>query len=96
MGLIGVNVTCALDRYPCTGPCEVLRLGAWVQRINRAVRYPDALVTCSRVDGGAYLVPGVIIVVEVAGPRSDYIGRIIEVREYAAVPSSTALSGDDH
>jgi Uma2 family endonuclease len=51
------------------------------------VRYPDALVTCSQVDGAAYLVSSVSIVFEVVGPGSDHIDRIIKVREYAAVPS---------
>lgn len=85
--LVGVSVVCALHKRLRGGPCEVLRLGAGVETINKAVRYPDALVTCSKVDGAAYLVSGVIVVFEVVGPGSDEIDRIIKVREYAAVPS---------
>ena len=33
------------------GPCEPLGPDAGIETINRAVRYPDALVTCSKVDG---------------------------------------------
>jgi Uma2 family endonuclease len=58
-----------------------------VETVNKAVRYPDALVTCSKVDGETRLVPGVVVVFEVLSPTSGREDRIVKVREYAAVPS---------
>lgn len=69
------------------GPCEPLGPDAGLETINRAVRYPDALVTCSKADGMGRLVPGVVVVFEVLSPTSGRIDRIVKVREYAAVPS---------
>jgi len=69
------------------GPCEPLGPDAGVETVNKAVRYPDALVTCSRVEGEDRLVPGVIVVFEVLSPTSGRDDRITKVREYAAVPS---------
>jgi len=68
-------------------PCEHLGPDAGVETINNAVRYPDALVTCSKVDDAAFLVPGVVVVFEVVSPTSSLTDRIIKVREYAAVES---------
>jgi Uma2 family endonuclease len=68
-------------------PCEPLGPDAGVETVNKAVRYPDALVTCSQVDGESRLVPGVVVVFEVLSPTSGRIDRIVKVREYAAVPS---------
>jgi len=69
--------------------CEVFGSGAGVETVGRTVRYPDALVTCSKVENGAYVVPGVVVVFEVASPspRAVHTDRVIKVREYAAVPS---------
>jgi len=57
--------------------------------INRAVRYPDALITCTRFDGTCRTIPGVVVVFEVVGATADANrrDRIVKVREYAAVPS---------
>ena len=85
--LVGGNIAYALDKRLRGSLYQAFRLGVGVQTINKAVRYPDALVTCSQVDGAAYLVSSVSIVFEVVGPGSDHIDRIIKVREYAAVPS---------
>lgn len=69
------------------GPCEPLGPDAGVETVNRAVRYPDALVTCSEFDNSDRLIPGVIVVFEVLSPTSGRVDRIVKVREYAAVPS---------
>jgi Uma2 family endonuclease len=52
---------------------------------GRAIRYPDALVTCSKVIGTANTVPGVVVVFEVLSPPSGRTDRIVKLREYAAV-----------
>jgi Uma2 family endonuclease len=69
------------------GACEPLGPDAGVETVNKAVRYPDALVTCSKVQGNDRLVPDVVAVFEVLSPRSGRIDRIVKLGEYAAVPS---------
>jgi Uma2 family endonuclease len=69
------------------GPCEPLGPDAGVETVNKAVRYPDALVTCSQLRGEDRLVPGVVAVFEVLSPTSGRLDRIVKVREYAAVAS---------
>lgn len=67
--------------------CRPLGPDAGVATIGDAVRYPDALVTCSKVPDTAYTVDGVVAVFEVLSPSSGRIDRIIKLREYRAVPS---------
>ena len=69
------------------GPCEPLGPDAGIATSGGTVRYPDGLVTCSKLDRAARLVPGVVVVFEVLSPTSGRIDRIVKVREYAAVPS---------
>jgi Uma2 family endonuclease len=80
------NVIFALSTRLRGRPCEVFSM-AGIETINKAVRYPDALVTCCKVDGNAYLVPDVLVVFEVVGPGSNHIDRIVKFREYTAVRS---------
>jgi len=85
-GRISGNLYVALrSRLRGTG-CEVFS-EAGVATIGDAVRYPDALVTCSKVAGEAHTVPGVVIVFEILSPTSGRVDRIEKVREYKAVPS---------
>jgi len=77
----------ALDARLRRGPCQPLGPDAGVETINKAVRYPDALVTCSRFEFADYTIPGVVVVFEVLSPTSGRVDRITKVREYAAVPS---------
>jgi Uma2 family endonuclease len=77
----------ALDARLRRGPCQPLGPDAGVATVGTAVRYPDALVTCSQFDLAARTVPDVIVVFEILSPTSGQIDRIIKVREYAAVPS---------
>ena len=67
--------------------CQVLGPDAGLATVGRAVRYPDALVTCSRFAGNALTIPGVVVVFEIVGSTSGRTDRIIKVREYAAVDS---------
>ena len=84
---ITANIVGALRaRLRGTG-CRSLGPEAGVATIGDAVRYPDALVTCSKVSGDSYLVPGVIVVFEVISPTSGRTDRIIKLGEYAAVAS---------
>ena len=67
--------------------CEPLGPDAGLATIGDTVRYPDALVTCTRTPGSAHVVPGVVVVFEVLSPTSGRIDRIEKVREYGGVPS---------
>jgi Uma2 family endonuclease len=59
-------------------PCEPMGPDAGVETVNKAVRYPDALVTCAKAENASYLVPGVVVVFEVLSPTSGQTDRIIE------------------
>jgi Uma2 family endonuclease len=52
-----------------------------------AIRYPDALVTCTKFPETERLAPHVQVVFEVPSADSGRRDRIEKVREYAAVPS---------
>jgi len=84
---IGVNLLTALRTRLRGGPCRPLGPDAGVETVNSAVRYPDALVTCSKFELPDHKVPGVVVVFEVLSPTSGRIDRIVKVREYAAVSS---------
>jgi Uma2 family endonuclease len=84
---IGVNLLTALRTRLRGGACRPLGPDAGVETVNHAVRYPDALVTCSKFDLPERKVPGVVIAFEVLNPSSGRMDRIVKVREYAAVPS---------
>jgi Uma2 family endonuclease len=86
---IGINLTTALRTRLRGSGCRPLGPDAGLETVNRAVRYPDALVTCTKFDGTDKTVPGVVVVFEVVGATADSSrrDRITKVREYAAVPS---------
>jgi len=67
--------------------CRPLGPDAGLATIGDTVRYPDALVTCSKVEGNARVVPGVVVVFEVLSPSNNRTGRIVKLREYRAVSS---------
>jgi Uma2 family endonuclease len=81
------NLHVALRTRLRGGPCEAFGPNAGMETLNHAVRYPDALVTCTKGDGRSRLVPGVVLVFEVLSPTSGREDRIVKVREYAAVSS---------
>lgn len=65
--------------------CIPLGPDAGVATIGDAVRYPDALVTCTKGPGTDRLVPGVVVVFEVLSPSSSRIDRIDKLLEYRSV-----------
>jgi hypothetical protein len=85
--IITQNVQAALRARLRGSGCPPLRSDAGVATVGDAVRYPDALVTCSRFAGTARIAPDVIAVFDVIRPTSGRTDRIVKVREYAAVPS---------
>lgn len=85
--IIHLTIHAALrQRLRGTG-CRPLGADAGVATIGNAVRYPDALVTCTPITGDEYVAPDVVVVFEVISPTSGRTDRIVKVREYAAVPS---------
>ena len=81
------NVHAALRSRLRGGGCRPLGPDAGVATIGAAIRYPDALVTCARLDGDALTVPGVVVVFEILSSNTSRTDRIIKVREYAAIAS---------
>jgi Uma2 family endonuclease len=81
------NLSSALRTRLRGSGCESLGPDAGIETVGSAIRYPDALVTCSKFDGAAYTVPGVVVVFEVLSRTSGRTDRIVKVREYAAVDS---------
>jgi Uma2 family endonuclease len=67
--------------------CTPLGPDAGVATTGDAVRYPDALVTCTKGPGTDRLVPGVVAVFEVLSPFSSRIDRIDKLLEYRTVPT---------
>ena len=79
------NLNRLLDTGLRSSQCLVLSQDAGFATAGGAVRYPDALVACSKQDGRARLVENVVIAFEVVSPTSGRNDRIVKVRE--AVPS---------
>ena len=84
---ISSNIQLALRTRLQGGPCRSLGPDAGLETIGNAVRYPDALITCSQVRDDALVVPGVVIVFEVVSQSSERTDRIEKLREYQAVSS---------
>jgi Uma2 family endonuclease len=84
---ISHNLYAALRTRLTGRGCEPFGPDVGVATIGDAVRYPDGLVTCTKVSGADRLVPGAVAVFEVISPSSEKIDRIDKVQEYRAVPS---------
>ena len=69
------------------GGCRSFGPNAGVRTIGEAVRYPDAVVTCTKCDEAAREVPNPVVVFEVLSPTSGHTDRITKLLEYRAVPS---------
>ena len=54
---ISRNVVTALNARLHGGPCEVLGFNIGVETVGKAVRYPYALVTCSKAENAVRLAP---------------------------------------
>ena len=85
--VITQNVHAALRGRLRSSGCRPLGPDAGAATIGTAVRYPDALVTCSPFGREAMTIPGVFVVIEVVSSSTSRTDRILKVREYATVPS---------
>jgi len=81
------NLHRALDARLRGTVCAPFGPDAGVTTVGDKIRYPDALVTCSKQIGTSKTVTGVIMVFEIVSPGGAGTDRIIKVQEYAAVPS---------
>jgi Uma2 family endonuclease len=86
-GIILRNLMFSLTGKLRGTPCQPLASDVGVATRNDAIRYPDALITCTKLTGTDRTVPGVVTIFEIVSPSSGRIDRIIKVREYAAVDS---------
>ena len=84
---IVINIIVALANRLRGSGCEPFGPEAGLSTIGDAVRYPDAMITCTNTPGEDRVVPGVVVVFEVLSPTSGYIDRVVKLREYQAVPS---------
>lgn len=84
---ISLNIVSALRQRLRGSDCRAFGIDAAIVTAGDAVRYPDALVTCSPVPGTSRIVPNPVIVFEVLSPTSGRVDRIVKLREYQAVES---------
>jgi len=84
---ITTNIHAALRSRLRGKPCAFYGPDLGVQTIGNAVRYPDALVSCTKFPGTHRLAPDVRVIFEVLSPTSGRADRIEKVREYAAIAS---------
>ena len=84
---IGGNIYATLRERLRGTACEVLNSDAGIATVREAVRFPDAVVTCSHPTGTSTLVPEPVIVFEVLSPSSGRVDRVVKLREYGPVES---------
>jgi len=84
---ISHNIYAALRSRLRGTPCSYYGPDLGVQTAGSKIRYPDALITCTKFPRTEKLAPNVIVVFEVVSPTSGGLDRIEKVREYEGVPS---------
>ena len=87
-GSIVRNVVIELGTRLRGKSCQVFPAEAGgVATVGQTVRYPDATVTCSPVQGRDRLIPNPVVVFEVVSEGNARTDRFHKMREYHAVPS---------
>ncbi len=81
------NIHAALRSRLRGSPCSYYGPDLGVCTVGSAIRYPDALITCTKFPDTEKIAPNVVVVFEVLSPTSGGMDRITKVREYEAVPS---------
>ena len=81
------NLTLALRPRLDGKPCSSHGPNAGIRTIRGRIRYPDALVTCTKFPDEERIAPDSRVVFEVVSPSSVRMDRVLKVREYQAVPS---------
>ena len=85
--LIALSIHRALHARLKGSKCYPLGMDAGIATVDEAVRYPDALVTCTKASDDARLVPAPVVAFEVLSPSSGRTDHIEKLREYGAVES---------
>ena len=80
------NLYLAVGTRLAGSKCEFLP-EAGIATLGSAVRYPDALITCSDGPVEDRLMPDPLVVFEIVSPSSARNDHITKFREYSAVPS---------
>jgi Uma2 family endonuclease len=84
---VTLNLHTALrSRLRGTG-CSSFGPDLGVSTTGNAIRYPDALITCTKFPGTDRLAPDPVVVFEVISPTSARVDRVIKLREYQDVAS---------
>ena len=81
------NLYAALRSRLRGGGCRLYGPDAGVATASNAVRYPNAVVTCTKAPGLEHVVRDPVVVFEVLSPGSGRVDRIVRIREYGAVES---------
>jgi Uma2 family endonuclease len=82
---IATNIVSALVRR-LKPPCRAYR-GDVKILVADGVRYPDAVVTCSPVDGSSDIVPNQVVVFELLSPSTASVDRLVKNEEYRTTRS---------
>jgi len=83
---ISYNIRKALDTRLAGKPCRPHGPNVKIQTAGK-VRYPDALVTCTRTDPNATIANEPVVVFEVVSEDTARTDRIVKLREYQATPT---------
>ena len=87
-GFIVANIGAELKNRLKGGTCRMLPAeSGGVATTGESIRYPDATVTCSPVEGRDRLIPKPVVVFEVVSESNARTDRFDKMREYHAVPS---------
>jgi Uma2 family endonuclease len=87
-GLISGNLMYQLkSRLRGTGCVPSGTDGPGVKTTGRKIRYPDAVVTCTKFGGRDRLIPSPVVIFEVLSESSFHMDCVVKLREYHAVPS---------
>lgn len=81
------NVNRQLANRLAGSGCESLGPDAGVATVGDTVRYPDAVVSCTKSGNQDRVVPNPVVVFEVVSPSSVRTDRVTKLREYQAVPT---------
>jgi Uma2 family endonuclease len=82
-----MNIHAALRMRLRGSPCKCFGPDLAMRTVGEKIRFPDALVTCTRFPGTDRIAPNPVVVFEVLTPTSGPMDRVTKVEEYRAVPS---------
>ncbi len=84
---ITLNIHRALDPRLRGKPCSNFGPDLGIQTIGEKVRFPDALITCTKFPGTDRIAPNPVAVFEVISPSSGPNDHNLKLAEYQAVAS---------